>query len=371
MSSFSKILFFTLSIITLSLYSCTKESRVDQNFLALQQMETTTDSLVNNANITGIVALVVDHKRGIDWSYTAGYSNLASREPMDINQIFRIGSNTKTMTGTVVLQLVDEGLLSLDDKLSKFFPEFPRSNEVTIAMLSNMTSGIYNYTADNEWGEQFMNNPTRVWSPLELVNIGSSHTFNFNPGSDWSYSNTNTIILGLIVEKLTNHSLEYEINRRLFSPLGLSNTAFITKGRELPLNHCNGYVWDDESDDYINVTTSFDLSWAWAAGSVYSTPRELQQYVERLVEGGFLSSNLQSERLTKHVSLDSKNSYGFNILKRGSFFGHNGGLPGYTSSMYHSKEKKCTVIIYFNCYADLQPDYLFFRFMDILYNNDY
>lgn len=362
----------SLMLVSVSLFvACEKEKTNNPNQFVIQQMETVTDSIVQHANVTGVVALVVDHQKGIDWLYTAGFSDIPSKLPMNGDHTFRIGSNTKTMTGTVLLQLVDEGLLSLEDKLFAFFPEFPRSDEVTIAMLCNMTSGIFNYSDDEGWGNAFEVNPTREWTPRELVEIGFSHDYDFDPGTDWHYSNTNTIILGMIIEKMTGNSLQDEVENRIINPLNLNHTALLTGGTDLPEKHSKGYVWDEDKSDYSDVSTSFNVSWAWAAGSAYSSPRELQKYVQTLVEGGFLSESLQHKRITELQSLNNNNAYGYAILRRGSFFGHNGALPGYTSSMYHSKVKNCTVIIYFNCLTDIHPDFLFYRFMNILFERDF
>ncbi|GAB1404528.1 MAG: serine hydrolase [Lentimicrobiaceae bacterium] len=335
-------------------------------------MKLVTDSIIKYTRVPGVVALVVDHKKGIDWLYSAGFSDVPNQLPMDGLNTFRIGSTTKTMTGTVLLQLVDEGKLSLDDKLSAFFPEYPRSDEVTIAMLCDMKSGIFNYTEDEGWQiEEYETNPARKWTPQELVQIGFLHDHYFDPGTDWHYSNTNTIILGMIIEKLTGNSLQAEIENRILNPLNLKHTALLTGGTELPVQHSKGYVWDEDNNDFLDVTNVFDISWAWAAGSAYSSPRELQKYVETLVEGGFLSESLQHKRITELHQLGPNLAYGYAILKRGSFFGHNGALPGYTTSMYHSKVKNCSVVIYFNCLGDIAPDFLFYRYMNILYGQDY
>ncbi len=359
-----------LLIFACLIISCKKDPVVDTNQVLIDQMKSVTDSIIKNTKVPGIVALVVDHTKGIDWLYSAGVSDIPNAIPMNANHTFRIGSNTKTMTGTVLLQLVDEGKIKLSDKLSKYYPEYPKADSITIAMLCNMTSGIFNYTDDDAWGEECMNQPTKKWSPQELVDVGFSHDFYFSPGSNWKYSNTNTIIIGMIIEKLTGHSLEDEIKNRILIPLQLNNTGLITDGLGLPGTHGRGYYSGEyiENDD---VTEKFDVSWAWAAGSAYSTPRELQKYVENLVNGTFLSETLQHQRLNDLVELDKNTGYGSYLLKRGSFYGHNGAIPGYTSSMYHSMDKNCTVIIYFNCLLDLHPDFLFFRFMDILYGESY
>ncbi len=350
--------------------SCEKDTESVENQNLIDQMEAVTDSIIENTEVSGIVALVVDHKRGIDWIYTAGYSDIPNKLPMDENHTFRIGSNTKTMTGTVLLQLVEEGKLSLDDKLSKFYPEYPKADSITIAMLCNMTSGIYNYTDTEAWQNILFNTPTKVWAPSDCVEIGFDNNFYFSPGKGWFYSNTNTILVGMIIEKLTGKTLQTEIDNRIAKPLKLNKTGLLTSGLDFPGPHGRGYYAGEyaEGEDY---TATFDISWGWAAGSAYSTPRELQKYVEALVEGGLLSESLQQRRINEMVEITPKISYGYNLLRRGTFYGHNGALPGYTSSMYHSKVKDCSVIIYFNCQLELQPDYLFARFMQILYGDNY
>lgn len=274
------------------------------------------------------------------------------------------------MTGTVLLQLVDEDKLALNDKLSKFYPEYPKADSITIAMLLNMTSGISNYTDNETWQYALFTNPTKVWTPEECVEVGFSDNFYFSPGSGWYYSNTNTIILGMLIEKLTGNSLQSEIENRIVKPLDLRNTGFLTSGIQLPGMHGRGYYAGEyaEGEDF---TEYFDISWGWAAGSAYSTPRELQKYAEALVKGGLMSDSLQQRRINEMIDLSPGVGYGFYLLKRGSFYGHNGALPGFTTSMYHSNEKNCTVIIYFNSHLELSPDFLFARFMRILYGEDF
>jgi len=361
-----------------SLFSaCKKDSTADPNQPLIEQMKAVTDSIIQNTEVPGIVALVVDHKRGIDWLYTAGVTDIPNNLPMNGDYTFRIGSNTKTMTVTVLLQLIDEGKIALDDKLSKYFPEYPQSDKITIAMLMDMKSGIFNYSEDMEVFMQSMfTNPAKVWQPQELIDLGFSHDFYFEPGTGFHYSNTNTFLIGKLIENLTGNSLESEINNRLFQPLNLQNTGFLTSGVALPGNHGRGYEIRDTLPN-VDVTEHYDISLGWAAGSAWSTPRELQKYVERLVSGGYLSETLQQKRMTDsfYNSPDlwlGKISYGLGLMRCGrSFFGHGGDLPGFSSSMYHSNEKNCTVILYFNTRDHLPSALLLLRYMDILYGNDY
>jgi len=265
----------------------------------------------------------------------------------------------------VLLQLVDKGKLHLEDLLSKYFPAFPRADSITVKMLCNMTSGYFSYTEAPEFTDSMTANPNRVWQPMELLNIAFGHNFYFAPGAGFHYSNTNTIILGLLIEQLTGNTLKSEITNRIYTPLGLLNTGFLTSGKELPGAHARGY-YDEVYKKGNDVTEYYDMSWAWAAGSAYSTPRELQKYVEAMVAGGYLSDTLQHRRLTDMVE-SANGGYGLCLLHRGTFYGHNGGCPGFTSSMYHSNEKNCTIIIYFNSQLTYTPDKLFLRYVNILY----
>lgn len=357
--------------------SCKKDEDDNSNQIFIEQMKSVTDSIIQNTMVPGIVALVVDKKLGIDWLYTAGLSDVSNKLAMDGSYTFRIGSNTKTMTVTVLLQLVDEGKIALNDKLSTYYPEYPQSDKITIAMLMDMKSGIFNYSEDMDvFMNSIISNPTRVWQPQELIDLGFSHEFYFDPGTDWHYSNTNTFIIGQLIEKLTGNSLETEINNRIFQPLSLNNTGFLTSGVALPGIHGRGYETRN-SNPNVDATEYYDLSWAWAAGSAYSTPREAQKYVERLVAGGYLSDSLQQKRLTENFYSRpdlwfGKISYGLGLMRCGrSFFGHGGNLAGFSSIMFHSNEKDCTVILYFNTMDQLPSAFLLLRFMDILYGNDY
>ncbi|MCX6246773.1 MAG: serine hydrolase [Bacteroidetes bacterium] len=374
MKNYFLVLLF-LTVPFLCLYGCKKKDSTpaDSNTELIQKLKAVTDSVLNapDLHIPGLVALVVDKTKGISWLYKAGVSDIPQNLPMDPAYVFRIGSNTKTMTGTVLLQLVDEGKLKLEDLLSKFFPSFPKADSITIRMLCNMTSGYFNYSESTAFTDSMNANPARVWLPQELLNFSFSHdpVFYFPVGKGFHYANTNTIILGMLIEQLTGTSLKTQITNRIITPLGLQNTGFLTSGVELPGLHGRGYY----EGSYVpgdDQTEHFDISWGWAAGSGYSTPYELQKYVEALVGGTFLSDTLQHRRLTDMIE-SAAGGYGLCIVHRGSFYGHNGGIPGFTSSMYHSIDKNCTIIIYFNCQLEYPPDNLFLRYVNILYGTNY
>lgn len=360
-----------MSLISLALVAGCKnnETPADPNQALIEQMKFCADSVIKNTPVPGLVALVFDHKRGIDWLYAAGVSNTQTKAAMDAAHTFRIASNTKTFTITVLLQLVGEGKISLNDKLSKYLSQYPAADSMTICMLANMTSGLFDYFDDVRWSNSFKSTPLRVWAPSEMADMSFSHPLLFQPGTQFKYVNSNTIILGMVIEKVTGNPVETEIDNRIIQPLQLVNTGINRSGTALPGNHGRGYDFS-ELGITGDVTESYDVSNSGAAGAAYATPRELQKYVERLVGGGFLPDSLQFRRLNKDFStMSSIQSYGLGISKLGTFYGHNGIVWGYTSSMWHSLDKQCTVIIYYNtCQVPQQwPDNLFLRFMEILY----
>jgi D-alanyl-D-alanine carboxypeptidase len=365
--------FYLLTSLPVLMVSCKKGSTNDPNQPYLDRMKAAADSVLLTSNVPGIVALVVDKTKGIDWLYTVGYSELTTGRAMNGSFTFRIGSCTKTFTVTVLLQLVAERKLSLDDKLSLYFPQYPKSDSVTIRMMCNMTSRIHDYFHSVPALFDLMKqDPSRIWTPSELIDIGFNLGYDETPGKGFGYSNTNTAILGRIIEKITGNTLEEEITQRIIIPLNLVNSGFLTSGTQLPGTHGHGYYFIDyvPGADY---TEHFDNSVYWAAGSAWSTPRELQKYVEALVGGGLLPDSLQYCRLHNDFTDIGDVSYGLGILKQGTFYGHTGELPGFMTNMYHSNDRNCTIIIYYNSLLsgkENDPGQLFKRFVSILYGVD-
>jgi len=175
---------------------------------------------------------------------TFGVSDLETGTPIKADDNMRIGSITKTFTGTVVLQLFDEGKLNLSDKLSLYFPDYPNGDNITITMLGNMTSGIYNYSDDEHFVKELINNLNRTFTPDELIDIAKSHPPYFSPGTGFHYSNSNTVLLGMIVEKITGNSLADEIRSRILIPLDMTKTIF-SNDTYFPEPHANGYIYLD------------------------------------------------------------------------------------------------------------------------------
>ncbi len=368
----SSFLLFILSLLVTA--SCNKSD--DQplspvNTLS-EQLKAKCDSVVNNTFVPGMVVGVWDKSSGVELVHATGVAEVFSQLPMNGTMLFRIGSNTKTFTNTVMLQLVDEGLLGTEDILSTYVPGFPRSDEVTMRMLGNMRSGIHSYTDAVEFYEEWLNNPFRVWTTDELLDISAGYPYLFDPGTAFNYSNSNTVMIGKVIELITGRTLGEEIRDRIIIPLGLKNTTYHASGSDMPGYHARGYFTDDFDPSWPDVTEAWDVSWAQAAGGMVSNVYDLRVYVEAMVKGGLLSDSVQQLRLNSLEPLKGDSAYGIGLFAVHGFLGHNGGIEGYTSVMMHSPEKDATIIILYNCKLHAyRPDDLFLEFLHMLYPGEY
>lgn len=316
-----------------------------------------TDSVLAAGNQPGMIISITCGDKVI-YEKGKGLAILESKTPMESGMRFKIGSVTKTFTTTVLLQLVDEGRLKLDDSIDKFFPNVPNAKNITVRMLGDMSSGIYNYTDAKEFEDSTDANPLKKWKPEELVEIGTRNKPYFEPGKDWHYSNTTTVMLGMIIEKLTGSTLAKEIKSRICDKLGLKQT-YLQEGTEMPGNHSHGYIKGGVKGDsaLIDVTEKFNASWAWAAGAIISDVKDLKIYLKALAEGTLISKAMHQERLKwKLDKPDMK--YGFGIYENRGFFGHNGSTPGFDNMSVHSPSKGCTVVIFYNAMSNHGPDAL-------------
>jgi D-alanyl-D-alanine carboxypeptidase len=325
------------------------------------------EQLLHELLVPGAAVMVRSRQLG-DWATTFGTRTLGGTQPVTLSDHVRIGSNTKTMTGTVILQLVEEGALSLDDPVAMYRPDVPNGEQITIAQLLSMRSGLDNYTESLELNQSLDETPTRVWSPEELLAIAFQQPPSFAPGASYQYSNTNTILLGVIIEQLTGDSASAEFQKRLFGPLGLTETLLpALASNAIPDPHPQGYMYGTNVETIASQilpaeqqeqaaagllkpadVTDENPSWAWTAGSGISTAGDLVRYVQALVGGGLLSSEMQAQRLASiqptNPSDPASTGYGLGLAKLGPMYGHTGELPGYNSFMGHDPERDLTVV---------------------------
>ena len=315
------------------------------------QLQSLMDELVDNG-IPGVLT-TIDDGPGPAWRGASGAARLDSTVPLRPSARFRVGSITKSMVATVVLQLVSEGTLSLDDSVERWLPGMvPEAGSISVRQLLNHTSGIFNYTDDPQFFPDLASNPGQNKSPESLVAIATSHPPVFPPGASWSYSNTNYILAGLIIETATGHTAKSELQRRIFTPLGLHNTSFPVIELGISGYHAHGYLLPGNpfipTDQPLDVTDLISPSWAWTAGGVISTAEDLSRFYGALLGGRLLPPALLQQMLTT-VQLDPVFGYGLGVFSIrtvcGTIWGHNGGVPGYNSFASNSRDGKRNLVM--------------------------
>jgi len=372
------LIFGIIILIFIALYTCSFPDELIDNQVDIEEtiennLKKMLDSVIAKTKVPGLMAGIWAPDKEINFIYASGVSNLVTHSPMDKNMIFRIGSITKTFTVTVLLQLVDEGLVDLNDPLSKYLPDFPRAEEVTVGMLANMRSGIVDYTESEEISTTMRDEPDHFYLPEDLIAIASDNPYYFKPGTDFHYSNTNAIIIGKIIEMVTGNSLENEIYTRIITLLDLTNTYYTTSGKKIPGCYPSAYYAGKYDPDFPECSQWLDCSWAGAAGCMLSDLFDLRKYVKALVQGTLLSSTLQKYRLKTLEVPKSNIRYGLGILSYDDFYGHNGAYPGFSSIIMHSSQKNCTIIIWYNCHLQnstpfmLLPEVIKIIYSDIVW----
>jgi D-alanyl-D-alanine carboxypeptidase len=266
---------------------------------------------------------------------------------MSTNLYMRIGSETKTFTGTAVLQLVKEGKVGLDEPISRYVSGVPNGENITVRELGEMRSGLLSYSANEEWALKYFGNPHMSWKPTALLPYSFGSPALFAPGAQFNYSNTNTILLGLLVQNVTGERLHTYIEKHILKPLGMTDTSFPT-GAEFPSPHAQGYTKQTLSGKEA-ISTTWNPSWGWAAGAMISDLHDLRIWAKAVATGKTLTPAVQKqrERFIPAEGLEPA-AYGFALFSIDGWIGHNGSLPGYQSLTVYEPKLKTTMVVLLN-----------------------
>lgn len=213
------------------------------------------------AGIPGVVVGLWMPGKG-SYVRATGVADTTTREPMAADSYIRIGSETKTFTVTALLELVDDHRIRLDDPISKYVPGVRNGHRITLRHLAEMRSGLFPYTADTDFTHDLLSNPQRHFTPRQLLAYGMKHRNNFEPGAQFQYSNSNLVLLGLVIEKVSGHRIEDVIHDRVLRPSHLHHTLFPT-GPGFPEPHPHGYTNQTLSGE-TEDSTDWNPSWAWS-----------------------------------------------------------------------------------------------------------
>jgi D-alanyl-D-alanine carboxypeptidase len=277
-----------------------------------------------------------------------GVADKATGAPMRTDFSHRIGSETKTFTVTGVLQLVDDGAVALDDPIGEYVPGVPEGDRITLRELARMQSGLFNYSEDEDFQRDLVTDPYRPFTPQELLGYAFAHPLDFPPGEGFHYSNTNTTLLGLVIEKVSGLPLHEFIEERVLQPLGLEDTTFPTDNA-FPEPHAQGYTLTS-LDGSETTATDWNPSWGWAAGAMISTLDDLRTWARAVATGTLLEPATQAQRLETVTppGFNPGAGYGLGIFDAEGWIGHNGSLPGYQTLAVYLPEQHLTLVVMLN-----------------------
>ncbi|KAF2780092.1 serine hydrolase domain-containing protein [Streptomyces sp. OM5714] len=312
--------------------------------------------------VPGVTATARDGHR--TWSGTAGVGDLRTGGPRSERDRYRVGSITKTFVATVVLQLEAEGRLSLDDTVDEWLPGVVEGNgndgkRITLRRLLNHTSGIYNVTSDEGFArtyftrDGFFQHRYDTVSPRQLVAIATAHEPDFAPGTDWSYSNTNYILAGMVIEKATGRPYGDEVRRRIIAPLKLRATSVPGTRTTLPRPSSRAYSkLDGTVTDPTYDVTRLNPSLAGSAGEMISSSADLNRFYSALLRGRLLPAKQLAEMTTTVPAMPGA-SYGLGLIKRRldcgvTVWGHSGGIHGSSSEAVTTRDGRHGLAFNFN-----------------------
>ncbi|MFJ2752842.1 MULTISPECIES: serine hydrolase domain-containing protein [unclassified Streptomyces] len=277
---------------------------------------------------------------------TEGVRDKVTGSAMDPQARFRIGSVSKTFTSVVLLQLVDEGKVDLDTAVNRYLPGLLPDDRITVRHLLSHRSGLSDYT--NAMFEHtvpgFEAVRNRVFSYQELVNLSLAEPRTNEPGAAYAYSNTNFVVLGMLIEKATGHGVAKEYERRIFKPLKLRNTSYVHPGTQIRGLHAHGYLHPDEAGAPLVDSTEQTVSWAQSAGAVISNPGDLNTFTSALLGGRLLPARLLDAMLTA-TPTDATNTrfYGLGLRRYDlscgtSVYGHTGTVQGFYTYAFSTRD---------------------------------
>ncbi|WP_210589905.1 serine hydrolase [Streptomyces sp. GESEQ-35] len=316
------------------------------------------------AGVPGVTATAKDGHG--TWSTTAGVGNIKTDQPRSEHDRYRVGSITKTFVATVLLQLEAEGRLSLDDTVDKWLPGVVEGNghdgaQITLRQLLNHTSGIYNYTQDDDFvrtfflADGFFKHRFDTRTPQQLVAIAMKHKPVFEPGTSYSYSNTNYVVASMVIEKATGHPYGDEVRRRIIDPLHLTATS--VPGTRVTVPQPSSRAYSKLAEETTGPTydvTEFNPSAASAAGGMISDSADLNRFYRALLQGRLLPAEQLKEMKTTVANPQTNDArYGLGImdvkLSCGvHVWGHEGGIHGSSSVAVTTADGRHSLAFNFN-----------------------
>ena len=299
------------------------------------------------------------------WLRAFGLADVGTGRKVRVTDRFAIRSVTKSFVVTRVLQLAAAGRVALDDPISAYYPGVPNGHRITLRHLANMTSGLFNYTRDPAWQKAFVANPLRRWTDPEIIAYALAHKPNFQPGAAYEYSNTNTLLLGRVIKKVTTRPVGPTLATHIFDPLKLGSTSYLY-GTRIPNPRVLGYQGFENGRP-----ANFDVNFTslGASGAMASTAADLRVWGRALVEGTLLPAKLQRQRFVARRPTNGPeyDRYGLGMGMIDGWWGHTGEGAGFEAAVFHKPGTKSTIVILLNAANRKDvPAHILRRFIKIL-----
>jgi len=343
---------YILSLAFIFFLSCSGDKKLPLE----QKLQNVLDTGIEKYGVEGVSAAII-FSEDKKWTGTSGISHDTVRIKPDM--LFAIGSITKNFVATLTLKLAEEGKLSLDDPLSKWLPEYPHVNSgITIRQLLNHTSGIYMFYSNQKIWDDLKKDRTKIWTPEEVLSYIKEPYF--EPGEGYRYSNTNYLLMAMIIEKVTGESLSVQFQERFWNPLHIEN-AYLSIEEEIPDNQAHVYGDNFNNDgSYLDLTflpRASHESIGYGSGGLFMTAGELAFWCHSLFEGKILKQQSMDEMLQFASSglSPNMNDYGLGVelFKRKysngkKAYGHSGANIGTSATMVYLPKHHLTVVVMIN-----------------------
>lgn len=335
-----------------------------EDLRALQlRLKTKLEALFAQSSVPGVSASVV-LPEGHVMPFAIGLADKEAKKPMSVLTLMIQGSVGKTYVAAIAMQLIHNKKLNLEEKVSTYlgkepwFDKLPNAQEITVRMLMNHTSGIMRYELDPKFADDLTKQPTKAWTPAERISYVLGKKPKFAAGKGWDYSDTNYIVLGMIIEKITGKSIEELIKTRLLEPLKLKQTMSsdrqtipgLAQGYAGPQNPFGGKELMLNADGSMIVNPQFE----WTGGGMASTTADLARWGKLMYEGKAFDASMLPIMLegvtAPMLGRDAK--YGLGVILRptslGKSYGHSGFFPGYMTEMMYWPDAKVAVAVQVN-----------------------
>ncbi len=305
------------------------------------------------APIPGVLIGVWDGK-GASFVRAFGYADLATKRPLTAADHFRIGSNTKTFVVSVILQLIAEKKLSLDDPVSRFplGVSIPNGDKITVRDLCDMRSGLFEAFNTPQFAHLNMTLP-KNFDPRTLVVWAVNQKPYFPPGKGYHYSNTNYLLLGLIIEEITKDSVGDQIRTRLLEPFGLTQTSY-PQTEAMPDPWARGYALDKQRD-WEDVSNTIPVAFMGSAGEMISDMADIRRWI-KLYSTGKTGGPPSYRPLTECRQFLGNAAFGLGINCSAGWYGYTGALPGYNTADYYFPATDTTIVVWITYQAEKPPE---------------